>query len=405
MLLWAGQSVSMLGTSVSTVIVPLVAVVTLQATAFQVGLLNFAQLAPAVVVSLFIGVLVDRVRRRPLLVGADLGRAVVVGAIPLLALAGLLNIWILYGCALVAGVLAVIFNLSYFAYTPHLLPRELLLEGNTRLQLSSQVTSLMGPGIAGALIAVIRIPYIVTLDAVSYLVSAISLIMIRKPEPAPARVEKTERRILREIGLGLRVTFGDRYLRPVVLNAAAFNMCSQVILTLFVLFATRTLGLAPGWIGLIFAAGALGGTAGSIATGRLVRRFRFGPAFVASMVVTRVALPLTALAHGPKPALIAEFAVIWFVTMLGLVASNAMVVTLRQHAVPDQLRGRTNAAYLTLSFGVAPFGALAAGILASAFGVRPAIGVAAVLIPLSLLFIVFSPVPRMKDVAEAAPAQ
>jgi|HubBroStandDraft_6_1064221.scaffolds.fasta_scaffold106351_2 MFS family permease len=405
MLLWAGQSVSMLGSSVSNVVVPLMAAVTLRATVFQVGLLNFVQLAPSVVLMLFIGVLVDRVRRRPLLIGADLGRVVVVGAIPLLALAGVLNIWILSVCALVAGVLAVVFNLSYFAYTPHVLPRELLLEGNSRMQLTQQVTGLMGPGIASALIAVIRIPYIVTLDAFSYLVSALSLIMIRKPEPAPARREGEERRVLHEIGEGLRVTFGNRYLRPVVLNAAAFNLCSQVILTLFVFFATRTLGLAAGWIGLVFAAGALGGTAGSVVIGRVARRSRFGPTFVGSMVLTRVALPLTALVHGPKPVLIAEFTAIWFVALFGLVASNAMVVTLRQHAVPNKLRGRTNAAYQTLSFGVAPLGALAAGLLASAVGVRPTLGIAAVLIPLSLLFIVFSPVPRMKDVKEAAPAQ
>lgn len=405
MLLWAGQSLSMLGSSVSTVVIPLVAVVSLNASGFQVGLLGFLQTVPFLVLSLFIGVLVDRVRRRPLLIAADFGRAVAIGAIPLLALGGWLSMGALYVCVLVVGVLTVVFELTYFAYTPRLLPQSLLLAGNSRLELSNHVTGFVGPGLAGAAIAVVRIPYVLVLDAVSYLVSAVCLLMIKDAEPAPKPSNRaTPRQVLTEIGQGLRALFGNRYLRPVMLNATAYNLAAQMILTLFVLYATRHLDIAPGWIGLIFAAGALGGVAGGAIINRAVKRYRFGPTFVASMAIVRVALPLVALVGGgPMPLLVGGFAAIWFVTLFGLVASNACVMTLRQVAVPDELRGRMNAGFRTFSFGAIPVGALLAGVLASVIGVRETIAVAAVLVPLSLLFVVFSPVPGMKEATDAAP--
>lgn len=404
LLLWAGQSVSMLGSNVSSVVLPLVAVVTLHASGFQVGLLSFAQTAPFLVFSLFIGVLVDRVRRRPLLVAADFGRAAAVGAIPVLALANALSIGSLAVCVVVSGALTVVFDLSYFAYTPLLLPERLLLAGNSRLELSSQVTGLLGPGLAGAAITVIRIPFVVALDAVSYLVSAVSLLLIRVPEPPPGPSDKPlPRQVFREIGQGLRAVFGNRYLRPVVLNATVYNLSAQMILALFVLYFTRYCGIAPGWLGLVFAVGSLGGLAGSAIVPRVVERFSFGSAFIGAMVIVRVALPLVAVAGGPRPLLIAEFTAIWFTTLFGLVASNSCVTTLRQIAVPNELRGRMNAGYRALSFGAVPVGALLAGVLASAIGVRQTLIVAAVIIPLSLLFVVFSPVARMQKADEAAP--
>jgi len=404
MLLWAGQTVSMLGSNVSTVVVPLVAVVTLNASGFQVGMLNFVQTLPFLILSLFTGVLVDRVRRRPLLIAADLGRTVAVGAIPLLAFASALSMGSLYLCVLAAGTLTVIFDLAYFAYTPVLLPEELLLAGNSRLEMSNQVTGLLGPGLAGAAITVIRIPFVVALDAISYLVSAVSLLMIRAPEPRPGPSDKPHpRQVFREIGQGLHALFGNRYLRPVVLNATAYNLCAQMILTLFVLYATKYRHLAPGWIGLIFAVGALGGVAGSAMIRKVVDRFRFGPTFMTTMVIVRVALPLVALVGGSEPLLVSGFAAIWFATLFGLVASNACVITLRQVAVPSELRGRMNAAYRALSFGAIPLGALLAGVLSSAIGVHRTIAVAAVLLPLSILFVIFSPVPWMKKATDAAP--
>jgi MFS family permease len=404
MLLWAGQSVSMLGTSVSTVAIPLVAVVSLHASPFEVGMLSFLQTLPFLLLSLFIGVLVDRVRRRPLLITADFGRTVAIGLIPVLTFADVLNIGSLYLCVLAAGILTVVFDLAYFAYTPLLLPEELLLTGNSRLELSNQTAGLLGPGIAGVAITIIRIPFVVTLDAISYLVSAVSLLMIRTPETRPHPLDKPHpRRVLREIGEGTRALFSNPYLRPVALNATAYNLSAQMILTLFVLYATRDLHLAPGWIGLIFAVGSLGGVAGSAAIRRVVDRFRFGPTFIATMAIVRVALPLVAVVGGPKPVLICGFAAIWFVTLFGLVASNACVMTLRQVAVSNELRGRMNAAYRTVSFGAIPLGALLAGVLASSIHVYPTIVVAAILVPLSILFVIFSPVARMNKATDAAP--
>jgi MFS family permease len=404
-LLWVGQSVSMLGSSVSSVALPITAVIFLQATAFQVGLLTFMESVAYLPLSLFAGVLVDRLYRRPLMIISDLGRGVVIGLIPVLALADVLNMETLYACVLVAGVLTVLFDIAYQAFVPSLLPESLLIRGNGRLELSRHVTGLAGPGIAGAAIAAFQAPLVIAADAVSYLVSAVSLLLIRKREPAPGPSSRpAPRQVLSDIWEGIDAVFGNRYIRPVALNATAFNFLSQMILTLFVLYATRDMGVPAGWIGLIFTAGSLGGVAGSLLIGRAIDRFTFGPSFLGGMILMRAALLCIGLVRGPQPVVIAGFTVLWFVAMLGLVASNTCVVTLRQVAVPDRLRGRMNAAYRTLTLGVTPLAALVAGILGEAIDVRTTILTAGLLMPFPLLWVIFSPVARMRQATDAAPA-
>jgi MFS family permease len=404
MRLWLAQSVSMLGTSISSVALPLLAVVTLNASAMQVGLLNFAQTLPALPLALFVGVLVDRVRRRRLLICADLGRGVAIGLVPVLALAGALRIEMLYVCMFVVGVLSILFDVAYSAYTPRLLPQSLLVRGNSRLELSRNILSLAGKGIAGAAVSVLRIPLVVALDAVSYLWSAVSLALIRTPDERPAPVaDPSLRGVVTEIREGVTTLIRNRYLWPVAVNAAAANFLTQIVLTLFVLYATRDLGLAAGWLGLIFAAGSVGGIAASTLVPRMVDGLGYGRAFMALMITLRVGLVGVGLLSARGPVLIIVLSLLWFVALFGLVGSNICFATLRQVAIRDELRGRVNAALVTMTLGVTPLGSLAAGFLGEGLGARTTVLVASLLMPLPLLLVLFSPVPRLRSVTEAAP--
>jgi MFS family permease len=402
--LWIGQGVSMLGTSVSSVALPLVAVITLRASTLQVGVLSFAQTLPALPLSLFIGVVVDRVSRRRLLIAADLGRGAVVGLVPLLAALGDLRISFMYFCMFAMGVLTMVFDITYRSYLPDLVPESLLLRANSQLELTRNVLSLSGKGIAGAAISVVRIPLVVTADAVSYFCSAVGLALIRRPEPQlPAKPMPGLGQVFREIREGIAAVFSNRYLRPQAINAAAINFLTQIVLTLFVVYATRSLHLSGGWIGLIFAAGSLGGVAGAMLVSRAIDRFGYGRAFLGFMITLRLALLFVAFVRGPTPVVIALLTVLWFFALLGLVGSNICFATLRQVAVASEVRGRTNAALNALILGALPLAALAAGVLGSAIGVHATILVASVAMPLPLLLVVFSPALRMKTVSEAAP--
>jgi MFS family permease len=402
--LWVGQTISMLGSNVATVALPITAVIYLQATAAQVGLLTFMGSVAFLPLSLFAGVLVDRFPRRPALIVSDLSRAAVIGVIPVLALTGGLSMGVLYVCVLVSGIFTVVFDIAYQAYLPSVLPQSLLMGGNSRLELSRQVTSVAAPGIAGAALTVLKAPAVLAADAISYLASALSLLLIRTPEPPLAPVTRPgAKQVFIDIWQGIHAVFANRYIRPVLISATTFNLLSQIILTLFILYAIRDLGLAPFWIGVIFAAGGAGGVVGSVLVNRAVERFGFGPTFVASTVIVRAGLLSVAFVRGPQPALVAGFVAIWFFTLLGLVASNAGAVTVRQIAMPNALRGRMTAAFRTFSFGVIPLGALLAGLLGQAIGVHTTILLAGLLMPFTLLWVIFSPIASMKKATEAAP--
>ncbi|MFI7020077.1 MFS transporter [Streptomyces sp. NPDC050164] len=402
--LWLGQSISTLGSSVSSVALPLVAVVTLNATAMQVGLLNFAQSLPVLPLSLFIGVLVDRVSRRRLLVLSDIGRGVVVGLIPLLALVDALSMEAMYACVFTLGVLTMVFDVAYMSYLPHLVPGSLLVTANSRMELTRNVIGLAGKGVAGVAVTVMRIPFVVAADAISYLCSAVSVALIRRPEAPRAPSPKPGPRQIRlEMREGLSALFANRYLRAQTVNAAVSNFLTQIVLTLFVLYATRDLHLSGGWIGVIFGAGSVGGVVGSLLVPRLVDRFGFGAAFFGFMVALRAALLCVAFVRGPELFVVAGLTVLWFIALLGLVGANICFGTLRQVAVPDTLRGRTNAALNMLIIGVTPLAALLAGFLGSRIGVHATLLTATLLMPVPLILVAFSPVRRMRDVSEAAP--
>jgi len=397
---WAGETVSLFGTQVTALALPLTAVLILQATPAQMGILGAAQFAPFLLITLFAGVWTDRRRRRPILIGANLGRAVLVGMIPLSAFLGVLRMDHLYTVAFLVGILTVFFDVAYLSYVPTLVSREQLIEANSKLQVSASAAEISGPGVAGVLVELVTAPFALVVDALSYLASAIGLVLIRKPEPAPRRAG-SGRNLWREIGEGLRVTFGNRYLRAIAAEAATYNMFNQVMLTVFVLYATRDLKLTPGILGLIFMAGSIGSLMGALWAERAARRFGIGPTIIGAMVLGCSAPLLIPLASGSAAVVILLLALAYGLGGVGVTVSNVHVVSLRQTITPDRLLGRMTASYRLVVFGAIPVGALIGGGLGEAIGLRATLAVGAVGLLFAVLWVVFSPVSKLRELPAA----
>lgn len=396
--LWAGQAISEIGSRISRTAVPLTAVLMLGASELQMGLLNGASAASVLVFGLLAGAWADRLRRRPILIAADLGRAAVLGSIPLAALLGRLTIGHLYVAAAAAGVLTVLFDVAYQAYLPALVERENILEGNSKLALSGTIAEIAGPGLAGVLVQWITAPMAILFDAISFLWSAASVWLIRKPEPPPE--PRREPHLGREILEGLRATWSDPLLRAL----AGRSVISAFFLgfpgSLYILFVTRELGVKPALLGAIIAAGGVGCLAGAATTERLVRRFGLGRTLIGAAALTGVSGLLVPLAHGS----VAACSAFLIAAQLGDVAWPVYSInetSLRQAITPDHLLGRVNSAMHLLFWGVLPAGALAGGALAQIAGMRTTLWLGAAGVLLSALCLVFSPVRRVERLPEA----
>lgn len=397
--LWAAQSVSLLGSQVGALALPLVAVLALRASPLQVALLSAASWAPYLFVSLFAGLWVDRHPRRPIMIAADLGRAGLLAVVPLSYALEALSIELLYAVALLSGALTVFFSLAYGSYLPSLVPRERLVEGNTKLQVSSSVAEVGGPSLGGLLVQVLTAPLAVALDALSFVASALSLSLIRKPEPAVAAERGSAKRDVVE---GLRITFSDPYLRAVCGEAATYNLFEQVILALWVVYATRELGLSPALLGAVLGAGAVGALLGSVIASRLSARLGYGRALIGSMVVCCAPLGLIPLAAGPTPAVVATLTLGFFLNGVGLGMSNVYVRSLLQAVTPPGLMGRVLASYSFFNTGAIPLGALLAGLLQGMIGLRTTLGVGALGVLAGLLWVLLSgPVRDLRSLPES----
>ncbi len=256
MRLWAAQTVSLFGSQVTTLALPLTAALTLRATPAQMGVLGAAQFAPFLLIGLFAGVWIDRRRRRPVMIAADVGRAVLFALIPALALLHALRIEQVYVIAFLAGALTLFFDVAYTSYLPSLVARDRLSEGNAKLEGSAAVAELAGPGVGGVLAQILSPPLALVVDAVSFVFSALSLRTIRVAEPEPAPRARDDG-VWRDIGQGLRVLLGNRLTRATVSAAATLVLCSSIGSSVFVLYLTRALHLPPVLVGLVYLASGL----------------------------------------------------------------------------------------------------------------------------------------------------
>jgi MFS family permease len=406
--LWAGHSVSLLGSQVTAFALPLAAALSLGASAGEMGLLTAAELAPSVALGLVAGVWVDRLPRRTILIAADLGRAALLATIPAAALAGALRIEQLYAVALLAGVLGLFADVARSSLLPALVGRERLAEANGRLEMSRSVARVAGPGLAGALVQTLTAPVALAADALSFLLSAACLTRLRVAEGQPAR---SGRPLWVEVGEGLRLVRASRPLRAQVGATALLNFFAGAITAVEILFFTRELDVAPAVLGTVLAASGVAAVAGATVAARTMARFGLGPTMVGALVLFSLAHFPVALAAGP-PALVMGLLVLGIGGIqLAFPVYGIGAAALLQGVTPDHLLGRVGASVRVLLVGPPLLGALAGGAMGDLVGLRATVllGALGQLVP--CLWLYLSPVRALRqpvppvDAPPAAPLE
>jgi len=370
--LWAGQGISELGSQVSLLALPTVAILVLGATPFQVGLLAACETLAFPVLGLVAGVYVDRLPRRPIMIACDVGRLLALASVPVAFALGVLSMPQLYAVALITGVGTVFFDVAYQSYLPALIPRADLIEGNTKLQVTGSVAQMAGPALGGFLIQLLGPARAVAADAATFLVSVVSLAWIRRAEPPPAPAKESGRGgFFAEMWEGIQVVFGNSTIWKIAGSTSTSNLGSNLFFAVFLIFLYRVLHLSPGTVGVIFAAGAVGGLLGALTAAWIPRRIGLGPTLFVTMLVSGLSMILIPLAqYGfAIPLLFASM----FVTSFVIPVYNINQVSLRQAIVPDRLQGRMNATVRTIIWGTNPIGAFIGGIIGSTYGIVPAL--------------------------------
>ncbi|GGZ51001.1 MFS transporter [Streptomyces inusitatus] len=411
--LWLGETLSLLGAHVTHLALPLTAISAFNATDEQVGVLRFLQLVPYLGLALLFGVWVDRTRRRRLMLGANTIRMVLLALVPVLHWLGALDMVTLMVIACAVGTASVLFDVSWMSYVPSLVrdPKQYV-EAGAKLGAGSSAADVAGPGLAGLLVAALTAPVALIVDALSYLVSIVSLLLIRTREPRPGpRAERSSeqsserpadrRHLPTELRDGLRWVFRDPVLRSLALIGFCCNFSMISVWTMFLLYGTNDLGLSPATIGGIFAAASLGGLAGAAISRGVIRRFPLGRVYLVSQSALLLGPALIAVAAGPRPVMVALFVLSFLITYLGLGVAGVIIVSLRQITTPQRLMGRMNASFRTLLFGGGALGGLTAGLLSGGIGADNALTAAAIASAVVVITLFRSPVTRLTTMPSA----
>ncbi|HEX4829602.1 MAG TPA: MFS transporter [Trebonia sp.] len=399
--LWWGETISQIGTQVTQFALPLVAILTLKATVLEVGVLNALRFVPVIIVAILAGVVLDRRRRRPVLIGCSLASAVIIGLVPIAQAGGVLSLGLLYAVALLAGTLSVCFDVGALSYVPYLVGRRHLGEANSRLQASIAFAGIAGPGLAGLLVGLITAPVTLTVDAASYLFSAAGLLAVRRREPAPDHREQAP--IRQSLAEGFHAVYGTRLLRVLLAQSATLNIGFGALSTVFTVYALRTVGLSATKLGLALAALQAGALLGALGAARVQRALGLGRTLVVAILAVSASPLLLLIPHGASPGAIVVFMLGWLGHGTGIAIWNVNTVTLRQAVTPSRVLARMNATYRMLLFGALPVGSLAGGLLGAAFGLHTALLIAALVLVTPIAWIFFSPVFRLTEMPSLAP--
>jgi MFS family permease len=392
--LWFAQVVSNAGSNITKLALPLIAVLSLGATPAQMGLLAAAGSLPNLIFSLFAGVWVDRTRRRPVLIWADLGRALLLGSIPVATALGRLTLTQLYLIAFASGTLGVFFIVASTAVLPSVVSREQLVEANSKLALGDSVLAIAGPSAAGGLIQLLSAPKAIIVDAFSYALSALSLRGVRVVEQPPSRTQR--RSIWVEIAEGMRELMRTPLLRALMISGLAGTLGLSAQGAVWMLFLVRQLGLNPAVIGLIAATGGGASLVGALLASRIARLAGTGRAVVAGQGLWAIGALVPAAAGLGGPA-IAPLIIGQITTGIGATIWSVNQMSLRQHLTDLSLLGRVTAARRFLILGAAPLGATLGGLLGSVLGLRMTLLVGAIGPILALLLVICSPVRDIRD--------
>ena len=404
MKIWAASSISLLGTQVSQIAIPFIAAVVLGASVFQVALLGMVEMLPFILFALPAGAWLDRVRRRPVLVAGDIGRASALVSIPIAYSVGVLTIWQLYAVAFVTGILTVLFDVADQSYLPVLLEADDLVEGNAKLQISASAAQIVGPGLGGGLIALVAAPFAVLVDAVSFVISGGLISLIRKGETKPVRklaADGTHTSLRNEIADGLRYVLGDRHLRMIAACTGTSNFGSSIAFAVFPVFVYVELGLTPGLVGAALGLGGLGVLLAAVTAAPLAKRLGVGPVIVASIFLCGPATLL--MAFMPSAALVAGALLLTAQLINGFAGTvyNVNQVSFRQAITPLDIQGRMNATMRFIVWGTMPLGLVVGGILGSFLPLRMTILIGAIIASTAFLWVLASPVRSLREIPKS----
>ncbi|MBL0140694.1 MAG: MFS transporter [Betaproteobacteria bacterium] len=366
--LWGSLTITHFGGQVTFLALPLTAALVLNATPFEVGVLTALEALPYPFFGLFAGVLVDRTRKLPVIIWADLGRGLALAAVPVCAWLGVLSMPVLYAAGFLVGVGSVIGWPAYQVFMTERVGRENLVEANAKIGLSDSAAQLVGPGMAGAMIQWLTAPIAILLDALSFIVSAW---MLRGIPPAATDAPKVSgESIWREIGEGLMAVWRNRLLRALAWALAAWQMFRHAFVAVVILFAARELGFSAGHVGVLFMLAGVGSFAAAGAVGPLNARYGFGPTMLVALGGTGVAWLVLGAASGGHVVASVIFGLGLFLLDFSAMTFFINYLTLRQTVTPDRLLGRVTATMICLTVATAPLGGLAGGWIAEHWGLR-----------------------------------
>jgi MFS family permease len=410
--LWTAETISVFGSAITQLALPLIAATVLDVTPFEFGLLTTIEFLPFILFSLPAGVWVDRLRRRPILILGDLGRALAIASIPIAFYFDALTIWQLYIVGFINGILTVFFDVAYQSYLPSVVERDQLVDGNSKLEITRSASQILGPGLAGILIGFFRAPFAMVLDAVSYFVSALFLTWIRRPEPpivAHDEVASGPKPSMRqEISVGLRYVTGHRWLRNIAATTGTSNLFGNVVNAILILYLVDERGLGAEAIGFAFSVASVGFLVGALTTNRLTSRIGVGRMLVASAIGFSVSnLPI---AFAPDALIWPALAISGLIGGFCGTAWNINQVSLRQAITPTRMQGKMNATMRFIVWGTIPLGAILGGALGGIIGLHETIIVGAIGGLLAFIPVTLSSVRHIVTMPEhvddeAAPAE
>lgn len=400
---WIGQTISLCGSQVTLLAFPLTAILTLQASAAQVGFLQAAEYAPFLLVGLLVGVWVDRFRRRPVMIVVDIARFLLLGFVPLAALLHILSLYEMYVIAFIVGTLTIFFDVAYRSYLPSLIERDQLLDGNSKLELTASMAQLAGPGLGGILVQAFTAPFSLLIDACSFAVSAFSLLVIRTSEP-PVPPATAKRRMFPEIVEGLQTILRHPIMRSVIWCSININLFTYMTTAVYILYATDTLHISPAVLGVIYALGGSGAVLGAAVNRWMTQRFGVGITMIVMLATTGFSALLVPLAAGSPFLVVTILVIAQFLTSFTTVIWNINQLCLRQGLTPDALLGRVNASFRFLAWGAIPIGSLIGGLLGTFLGLRTTLFIGTCGLILAPVWVLWSPLRALKTLPEAPAA-
>ncbi|MEX2462550.1 MAG: MFS transporter [Paenibacillaceae bacterium] len=391
--LWFGQTISMLGSQVTYIALPLTAVLILNATPVQMGAFQAVSTAPFFILGLFAGAWIDRVDRLPLLVYTNIASVIILSFVPILAWFNLLSIWLLYIVAFLSAASTMTFQLAYQSFLPSIIKKENLPEGNSKLEGSRTVTQVLGPSMAGVLIQLITAPIAILVDIISFIISACFFSNIKVTESKP---QIAKQNIWLQIFEGLKVIISNPFLRSISFSTAILNFSRSAFEAVYLLFVVKTLSLNPAQIGMVYGFGSMGSLLGAVIANRIAKRFGIGASIVGSCVLIGIGFSLVSFASDSLFLSIPLLILAQAFTGMGNTVYFINQVSLRQAITPNNLLGRVNASQIFISRSAMPLGGVLGGIIGSCFGLRFSIAITSIFSFLAVLLLISSPVRRVR---------